>query len=90
MALPWRRRGFDLNLFPALDALLQERSVSGAARRLGRSQPAMSSALRRLRDYLNDPILVPLGRQLTLSPRARALLRPVREAMEGIHALLKP
>jgi DNA-binding transcriptional LysR family regulator len=87
-ALAWQRNPFDLNLFPVLDALLDERSVTRAAQRLGRSQPAVSASLRRLRDYLDDPLLVPLGRGQTLSPRARALIEPVREAMQAIHSLL--
>ena len=52
----------DLNLLVALDALLRERSVSAAARRLGLSTSAMSRTLSRLRAALGDPILVPAGR----------------------------
>lgn len=52
----------DLNLFVALDALLDEGSVSGAAQRLHTSAPAMSRTLARLRRMLDDPILVRAGR----------------------------
>ena len=48
----------DLNLLVVLDVLLQERNVTRAARRLHRTQSAVSHALARLREQLNDPILV--------------------------------
>ena len=54
-------RGLDLNLLVALEALLSTRSVSRAAERLNLSQPAMSAALGRLRDYFRDDILVVQG-----------------------------
>ena len=49
---------FDLNLLRVLDALLRERNVSRAAERLALSQPAVSNALNRLRELLDDPLLV--------------------------------
>jgi len=49
----------DLNLLVALDALLAERNVTRAARRLGLSQPALSAQLARLRDLLDDPLFLP-------------------------------
>ena len=55
-------RGFDLNLFPALEALLEERNVTRAAERLSLGQPAMSAALARLRRHFDDPLLVRDGR----------------------------
>ena len=48
----------DLNLLPALEALLKRRNVSHAAEDVGLSQPAMSRALARLRDVLGDALLV--------------------------------
>jgi DNA-binding transcriptional LysR family regulator len=51
--------GLDLNLVKILDALLSERSVSAAGRQVGLSQPAASHGLRRLREILGDPLLVP-------------------------------
>jgi DNA-binding transcriptional LysR family regulator len=62
---------FDLNLLVALDALIIEGSVSGAARRVGIGPPAMSHALGRLRDLFGDPLLVRAGN--TMRPTARAL-----------------
>lgn len=48
-------RGLDLNLLKALDALLDEGSVTRAAERLSLTQPAVSGMLTRLRDYFGDP-----------------------------------
>jgi len=81
-----RLNRFDLNLLPALNALLSERSITRAAERLGSSQPAMSAALARLRHYFGDPLLTPIGRALTLTPRGLALVQPVRDALLGIEA----
>jgi LysR family nod box-dependent transcriptional activator len=84
-----RLNRFDLNLLPALDALLIEKNITRAAERIGSSQPAMSAALRKLRDYFGDPLLTPIGRTLTLSPRGLALVEPVREALLSIEAALE-
>jgi len=65
-------KSFDLNLLVALDALLSERSVTLAAQRCAISQPSMSVALRRLREYFADPLLIAHGRELRLSAHARA------------------
>ena len=63
----------DFGLLVSLDALLQEGSVTGAAKRVGLSTPAMSHALARIRERLGDPILVRSGRGMLLTPRALAL-----------------
>ncbi len=76
----------DLNLLVALDVLIEDRSVSLAARRLFLSQPALSGALNRLRDYFGDELLVPSGRQMILTPKAEELRGPVREALMLIKA----
>jgi len=68
-------RGIDLNLLQVLGALLQERHVTRAARRLGLSQSATSHALRRLRDLYGDELLVRSAKgSLSLTPRALSLL----------------
>jgi LysR family nod box-dependent transcriptional activator len=72
---------FDLNLLVALDALLEEKSVSRAAERLFLGQSATSAALRRLRDFFADELLMPVGRRFELTPLARALVEPVRETL---------
>lgn len=63
----------DLNLLPALDALLSERSVTGAARRLDLSVSAMSRTLTRLRAVTGDRLLLQAGRTLVLTPYAEQL-----------------
>ena len=71
----------DLNLLLVLYVLLQERSVSRSAQRLGRTQSAMSHALSRLRELFGDPILVRVGNSMVPTPLARSLEAP-------LHALL--
>lgn len=80
----------DLNLLTALDALLAEGSVAGAARRLGLSASAMSRTLARLRAATGDPLLVRAGRGLVPTPRAVELRGRVRETAEEALSLLRP
>ena len=80
----------DLNLLPALDALLAEGSVTAAARRLGLSASAMSRTLARLRAATGDPLLVRAGRGLVPTPRALALREPVRRLARDVQAVLRP
>ncbi|NUP12462.1 MAG: LysR family transcriptional regulator [Polyangiaceae bacterium] len=63
--------GIDANLLVALDALLAEKNVGRAARRVGLSPSAMSHALARARELLDDPILVRAGTTMVATPRAR-------------------
>lgn len=78
----------DLNVLPALRALLQERSVTRAAARLGLRQPAASAALRRLRIHFGDPLLIRTGNTFELSPLAAALLTQVERALDAAQAVL--
>jgi DNA-binding transcriptional LysR family regulator len=80
----------DLNLLPALDALLMEGSVTGAARRLGLSTSAMSRTLARLRSATGDPLLVRAGRGLIATPRAIALRDRVHDLMRETRSVLTP
>jgi DNA-binding transcriptional LysR family regulator len=80
----------DLNLLIALEALLEEVSVSKAALRVNLSQPAMSRALDRLRHALKDPLLVRAGRGMTLTPRAESLIDPMRDTMARVRNLMAP
>jgi DNA-binding transcriptional LysR family regulator len=80
----------DLNLLVALDALLAEGSVAGAARRLGLSPSAMSRTLTRLRSATGDPLLVRAGRGLAPSPRAAELRERVRTLTRDAQAVLRP
>lgn len=76
-----RYRRLDLNLLVALEALLGECSVSRAAERLCLGQSATSSALGRLREHFNDPLLVQVGRRLEPTALGSELLPKVREAL---------
>jgi DNA-binding transcriptional LysR family regulator len=80
----------DLNLLTALDALLSEASVAGAARRLGLSPSAMSRTLTRLRETTGDPLLARVGRGLALTPHAASLREGVRAATLAAQAALAP
>jgi DNA-binding transcriptional LysR family regulator len=71
----------DLNLLHALHALLDERHVTRAGHRVGLSQPAMSAALRRLRRYFDDDLLVRTGNTYRLTPMAEQLVRPLDQIM---------
>ncbi len=84
-----RLAGVDLNLLTSLDALLEDRNVTRAARRLGVSQPAMSHNLRRLRELLGDPILVRATTGMQATPRALELRPAVRTALEAAEAVLQ-
>jgi DNA-binding transcriptional LysR family regulator len=77
--------GFDLNLLVALDALLAERSVTNAGRRVHLSQSAMSGVLARLRHAFNDKLLVASRGSMTLTPLAESLVEPVRSILEQVH-----
>ena len=68
----------NLNLLPIALALYDERSVSGAAKALGMSQPAVSMALRKLREHFNDPLFVRTARGVAPTPRAHALIKASR------------
>lgn len=81
-----RFQRLDLNLLVALNALLEERSVSAAADRIYLSQSATSSALGRLREYFKDDLLVMRGRHMVLTPRAEELITPVQEVLRQIEA----
>lgn len=80
----------DLNLLFALDVLIAERSVAGAARRLGLSASAMSRTLSRLRETTGDPLLVRAGRNMVLTPYAETLRERTQNAVFEARALLKP
>ncbi|MDP3153897.1 MAG: LysR family transcriptional regulator [Archangium sp.] len=79
---------FDLNLLKTLHALLETRSVTNAAKRVGLSQPAASHALARLRDALGDPLLVRAGSAQVLTERAERLKDPVKETLARAALLL--
>jgi len=79
---------FDLNLMVALNALLEERSVTRAAERLNITQPAMSAALRRLREAFQDPLLVASGKQMVPTPHAQELAPQVADMLRSAQMLI--
>ncbi len=82
-------RTFNLNLVIALEALLRHRAVGAAAREVGVSQSAMSHSLARLREQLDDPLLVPQGRTFELSARAEAIAGELPDLLERLGATLR-
>jgi DNA-binding transcriptional LysR family regulator len=82
-------RQLDLNLLVALDALLTERSITRAGKRLFLTQSAMSGALARLREYFGDELLVQVGRQMVPTPLAESLAAPVRKILMQIQQTLE-
>src|SRR4051812_21333840 len=74
----------DLNLLVSLDALLQERSVTRAAARMGLSQPALSASLARLRRHFGDELLSRVGNEYRLTPMAVQLRDLARLALSGV------
>jgi DNA-binding transcriptional LysR family regulator len=82
-------RKSDLNLLPALAALLEERSVSRAAARHHLSQPAMSRLLQRLRGTFGDELLVRTREGYVLTDRARLLQEELARLLPHIDKLLR-
>jgi DNA-binding transcriptional LysR family regulator len=80
----------DLNLLVALNALLDEGSVLGAARRMNLSAPAMSRTLGRIRHVMGDEILVRAGRRMVPTPRALELHGRVRNLIEDAQSVMRP
>ena len=83
-----RMKQFDLNLLVALDALLSVKNTTHAGRRINRSQPAMSSALSRLRDHFEDDLLTQVGRNLVPTPLGESLAAQVRDVLTRAEATL--
>lgn len=83
-------RRLDLNLLVTLDALLTELNVTRAAQRLHLAQPTVSVQLARLRDLLDDPLLLPGPRGMRPTARAEALRAPLRQALEALHLAIAP
>jgi len=83
-------RTLDLNLLRVFDEVMAERSLTRAARNLSLSQPAVSNALRRLRETLGDDLVVRSGQGMAPTARAMALWPTVREALQQLQASLAP
>ena len=81
---PLNFRTLDLNLLRVFDEVMAERSLTRAARNLSLTQPAVSNALRRLRDTLGDELVLRSGHGMAPTPRAVAIWPAVREAQESL------
>jgi DNA-binding transcriptional LysR family regulator len=87
---PLNFRTLDLNLLRVLDAVLTERSLTRAARQLAMTQPAVSNAMRRLREALGDDLVQRAGFGVEPTPRAQALWPAVRAALHSLEQTLSP
>jgi DNA-binding transcriptional LysR family regulator len=83
-------RTFDLNLLRVFDEVMAERNLTRAARNLALTQPAVSNALRRLREVLGDDLVRRSGAGVEPTPRALALWPSVRDALRQLQHTLAP
>ena len=83
-------RTLDLNLLRVFDEVMAERNLTRAARNLSLTQPAVSNALRRLRETLGDELIHRSGQGMAPTPRAVAIWPAVREALRQLQASLIP
>ena len=83
-------RNVDLNLLVAFELLMRERSVSRAADKMSITQSAMSHVLHRLRQQLDDPVLVKTTHGMQPTERALSLIEPVRKVLQEIEQLIRP
>ncbi|MEI6706005.1 MAG: LysR family transcriptional regulator [Methylococcales bacterium] len=83
-------RTFDLNLLVAFDVLMRELNVTRAAEQMFIIQSAMSHVLHRLRQQLNDPLLVKTPTGMKPTERALALIEPVRGLLLSMEQLIQP
>jgi DNA-binding transcriptional LysR family regulator len=81
---------FDLNLLRIFDAVMTEQNITRAAERLSTTQPAVSNALKRLREAANDDILVRTARGMKPTPRAEEIWPAVRAALASLEGVLSP
>lgn len=81
---------YDLNLFPAFMALMEERSVTRAAERLGITQPALSNALNRLRETFRDPLFVRQRYGIAPTEFAESIAPTIAAALQQFDDLVLP
>ena len=82
-------RSLDLNLLLIFDSIYAERSISKAAQKLHLSQPTVSNALARLRERLQDPLFERSARSMVPTARAKALAKPIRQALDALERGLR-
>lgn len=83
-------RSLDLNLLRVFDEVMVERSLTRAAHNLSLTQPAISNAMRRLRDAIGDELVVRKGQGVEPTARAQALWPPIRAALNQLQTSLAP
>lgn len=88
--IPLNFRTLDLNLLRVFDEVMAERSLTRAARSLSLTQPAVSNAMRRLRETLGDELVQRNGQGMVPTPRALAIWPSVREALQQLQESLIP
>ena len=87
---PTNFRTLDLNLLKVFDVVMAERSVTRAAARLAMTQPAVSNALRRLRESTQEDLFVPTSTGMTPTPHAQTLWPTVRVSLDGLREAFEP
>jgi DNA-binding transcriptional LysR family regulator len=83
-------RTLDLNLLRVFDVVMVERNVTRSAERLAMTQPAVSNALRRLREAIGEELFLPGPAGVTPTPQAEALWPAIRDALAGLRTLFDP
>lgn len=83
-------KDIDLNLLVYLDVLLREKNVTRAAAQLNITQPAMSNGLKRLRNLLNDPILVRTSDGMQPTQRALDMQESLRTVLYSVEEMIQP
>lgn len=83
-------QNLDLNLLRVFDAVMTEQNLTRAANSLAMTQPAVSNALKRLRDALDDELLVRTAHGVRATPRAEALWPPIRQALATLQNAIAP
>jgi DNA-binding transcriptional LysR family regulator len=83
-------RTLDLNLLRVFDVVMTERSLTRAAHTLSMTQPAVSNAMKRLRDSIGDELVVRSGYGIEPTAKASALWPAVRDALAGLQAQISP
>ena len=87
---PTNFRTLDLNLLKVFDVVMAERNVTRAAARLAMTQPAVSNALRRLRESTHEDLFVSTSTGMTPTPHAQTLWPTVRASLDGLRDAFEP
>jgi DNA-binding transcriptional LysR family regulator len=87
---PTNFRTLDLNLLKVFDVVMAERNVTRAAARLAMTQPAVSNALRRLRESTHEDLFVPTSTGMTPTAHAQTLWPTVRASLDGLREAFEP